>query len=810
MSPRSPAVAGPSRESVALLAALAALAAALGCQPREPRATVLQPPGSQTGLRVVEIGDRLTAEVFEARSEATLWVAELPDAGTGRLTVFFFPFSLQELDLTVGPVELVGAGPGTRRIPPSIEIHEAQLNRDGPGAFSAGAEIDAARSRWQLPPLNGRACVARGGCADPATDFATCTEPCPEPGPTAPPKPPTPVLAPDLVGAGCLPGWQPSSITTGIATLELCRAVAETVVDCGAGRALFLGGCARVGSDCPSGDYNALTPAGAVHVHPVGGDDRSGDGSSARPLATVLAAMALAPDDGIISLARGRYLPVVVPSRGVTLLGACPEETVLLGGLAPGPDDGGRLRDLSVRSSTFAVFLDNGAWLDLERVRLDAPAGVAIELRTRARLSARTIEVRARGEYTLVAGADTETALTDATLAAGSAAGVDILGPRAQATLTRVRIAPEPQGSVPASASFIAEGSSTATLIETLIEGGTNSAMAVLDGAVVTSTHGVLLNAPRPSILVDHGGRLELSRGRVTGAAIVRGTGSRLNARDALFQQRGVTVEAHSTAELSRTTVVGAEQGITASGLDALIRASDLQILDCTKPAATTDPAHGVQAKSSASVEIDRLRVSRCFNAGVEVREGASAVIHDLSISRIEAHERTLGVFVHYGSRATLARVRIDGTAGAIRVDDTDTVVVVEDATILGANKALTVLDQARLIVRRAELEPRTAGLDASAAGHATLTDVRIGAPRGEPRTAATGLEVGSEAVVSAQRFVLHGLATGAAIKSAEIDLRDGSIEDNGVGVSIRPPGYVTSRLVSGVVFRSNDADFEE
>ena len=94
-------------------------------------------------------------------------------------------------------------------------------------------------------------------------------------------------------------------------------------------------GCADVESPCPLGAFPDRIPSGAAPVYVLAGA-LGGDGTEASPFGTIAGALSGSGPGDVLVLGKGRYNEALVLDRPVTLIGACPVETLIDGaGLDP-------------------------------------------------------------------------------------------------------------------------------------------------------------------------------------------------------------------------------------------------------------------------------------------------------------------------------------------------------------------------------------------------------------------------------------------------------------------------------------------
>ena len=136
----------------------------------------------------------------------------------------------------------------------------------------------------------------------------------------------------------CPEGFHERTTDTGLDVCDPFPAGGPSV--CPADSAHFLGdpGCTPIGAPCPAGDFPEGLPASSAVIHVLAGAAAGGDGSRARPFATIGEATSRASAGTIVAIGKGRYDELVAVPGGVTLWGACVAETVITqsAGVAPG------------------------------------------------------------------------------------------------------------------------------------------------------------------------------------------------------------------------------------------------------------------------------------------------------------------------------------------------------------------------------------------------------------------------------------------------------------------------------------------
>ncbi|MGK3993358.1 right-handed parallel beta-helix repeat-containing protein [Sorangium sp. So ce1024] len=195
---------------------------------------------------------------------------------------------------------------------------------------------------------------------------------------------------------GCIPVGIPRCAKELVGDDGLCR---PTMAKCPAGTfATPEAGCVPVdGPDgCGPGRWGSAARApGTLHVDPsyAGAD---GDGSEARPVTTLAAALELAADGGTIALAEGTYDEPLVVTRPLAIVGACPSR-VRIRGVTPlihppaivavlGAGEV-TLRGVEIGGDGAGVVATGGSAVALERVHVNGAAHVGVLADRGARIS---------------------------------------------------------------------------------------------------------------------------------------------------------------------------------------------------------------------------------------------------------------------------------------------------------------------------------------------------------------------------------------------------------------------------------------
>jgi hypothetical protein len=203
---------------------------------------------------------------------------------------------------------------------------------------------------------------------------------------TIAPEPPAP---PQITP--CPPGWIEVPDVDD-PTIVTCHPFPDDApLDCPVDQADFPGGggCERIGTACPAGDFASDLPD-VETVYVLAGAAAGGDGSAASPFATIAEGVAAAPDDAVVAISKGTFDEVVTIDHPVTLWGACVAETIVASS-SPSDDDailtftgraGGGARNFQMTGARRGIAVtDNEATVEIESIAIhDAVAsGIGAE-----------------------------------------------------------------------------------------------------------------------------------------------------------------------------------------------------------------------------------------------------------------------------------------------------------------------------------------------------------------------------------------------------------------------------------------------
>ena len=622
---------------------------------------------------------------------------------------------------------------------------------------------------------------------------------------------PAPPLSPSPPRLACPPGWWSRNLDGVIA----CEPYTFARQPC-EGAMMQLPGeaaCRPIGSPCPSGAFPDDLPTDRPLLYVRADADPDGDGSQERPFAGIRSAIAATRDPAtVIAVAKGRYAEPWFAAGSVEVRGACAGETIIetppmtatttisvLGGDVA-------LRDLSITGPARGIELSGGT-LELRGVFIDDTWERGIRISNGAHLVADELVVR--GVDGSGVGQNGEGLIVDRS---GSAVvrrssfdrnhGINVLVIGEAASLD------------------IAES----TIIDTMpvvSSGRYGYGLAAWMGSQVTMDAMVFDGNGAVAILVSSNASAQLVR------SLVRDTvGAPNEAAGAMVVQDGATADVSET--LFERSVAVAFHAV-GDGTTANLR--DIIVLDAlARPA---DRGFGIGATLGAHLIGERLWIDGS-RAGAILVHGGIASLSDVQIRNVRG--RTLddrqgrGLSVQAGGSVQLERATITGAReGGVGVLGVGTSIEARDLEVRdGFGEASDgrfgwgVLVEAGSIAsfaRSRMTNNREIGMGAGGAGVVLdLSDVLITGTlqRACPGDCEAGRELGiglrayDSAAIEATRFgVADNAFVGVQIASgASIDLADGYVTGQPIGVSIQTEAYDVARLMNRVHY-DNDRNLD-
>jgi len=620
--------------------------------------------------------------------------------------------------------------------------------------------------------------------------------------------------APPAFGA-CPEGWSEVEVA-GVTACEAWAGDATPVCDDASAAFPSEGGCVLVGSACPAGDFSEdATGADVLFVRPGG----SGDGSEGDPFGRIDDALRVARSGTTVALAKGRYdEPIEIP-RGVTVLGACPGETILTAGtFSPSagvvdvwePDV--VLRDVTVgETSRTALWAHMGASATLEGVVIREASDVAVVASSGGNITATSIRVTGTVDTTGVGargfevGDGGQVVIRRAMFDDNGESAVYSTGIGTRVTAEDVAVlATRSNGRGFGGQAFAARQAGTLFVSGAMIEGNRSAAVAAFEpgsrievdqavirgtlpatgegfgGRAASATEGAII-AIRRALVVDN------AEASLHASASTPGTflevedsiiGRTADSSDGRFGGRGVTIQDGAAAELTR--VVLFENG----GVGVFVsNASTATLTDVEVRNMHGDPdgrfGRGINVQTRSSLFADRVVLSDVRDTGLYVSgPDATATVNDLVVRGVRARgTENFGRGLDVYAGATLAGARV----------------VVEDSRDVALH---TTGPGSRIAITGA----RVAGTLFQDCAATTCT--------GDPAGHGAGAYDGAELIL--EDFTIHGSAfCGSHVAGGRLVLRQGTVSGNEIGACVQTDGYDLELLRDGVDYRDNGSNLD-
>lgn len=608
--------------------------------------------------------------------------------------------------------------------------------------------------RWARPLLALLPLLV-GGCTDeddgepPDASVPEADAPITPPEPTQPQPPALPRMTP------CPAGWREEA-DPGVEGLVVCLPYPEGgPLECPIDQAHFPGaaGCALVGTPCPEGDWaEDVSAEGTVRfVHPDAAIEGA-DGTRAHPYPTIARALRVARDGDVVALARGVYEEAVTLDDDVTLWGACVGETLIT---SAEPRDlpavqvtsrGGGLRNLRIEGDQPGVWI----WSDA------GPTTV---------------------ESVVVAGARLE--------------GINAMG----GLVGRDLVVRETRQDAVDGAVAIGVWMNQSSLERTVVSGaegwgvvvGNDARLEAVDLAVLgtramgTDDRGIGITA----ISFDQGTpALALERAAVVGSgnAAVWLEDAEVLLTDVAVVGTASGIEMHAGAHATASRVVlDALNGRAIALFGARLEATDLVLRDVT---GATDPYAqaplGLALDASTAV-IDRCAIARCERVGIlALGIDTDLEVNDLLVqdTRTLPHVSTSGRGLEASFHAVVHGQRVsvaDNRGFGVIALDNGTVVELQDVSVTGTQPA--------------PCDPGPCDEEPAGFGLAAYTGARV-----------------SATTFRADDNALGGATVG---ELSQIELHDGEVARNEIGVNVQEESYDLSLLQDRVLYVDNGRNLD-
>jgi hypothetical protein len=612
-------------------------------------------------------------------------------------------------------------------------------------------------------------------------------------------------------------------------------------------------GCRAIGAACPEGQYAEDLAADVLYVSAQGTE--SGDGGRDTPFRSIAAAIQAAHPGTTIAIGRGRYEEkLLIATASLTFAGACAKETLVtwpryeagartFDVIAPGT----RMRNLSVGGERTPIGVSSlGATLELEGVAIEDVGRFGIAVEDGAAVVARELLIRNvrespetpdgvgvivnRGSTAVLENFAIEQTIRAPLIVATSTASLiggvfrDAAAPiflYLSSSAFEGLVIERQRGGI-----FQAEGG-TATLTDSVareIRDVHTEHGALADG--IFAATGAVVSLRR--VMIDH----------YEGAAVIATERAALDIEDVLIRDGFVTPVkigglslSDANVRLRRTAFLRARQfAVLLGGETTTLEAEDLIVAD-TLPSPIGDEGFGFIGDAGQAT-IRRAHFYGNLASGIFAQQQLDLRLEDIHIRdtrpRAIAMAENGARFGHGLELTSGARVEIvrgvveDNHVVGILAARSGTMLRAEDLVVRtthfdelglgGDGIAVQVGAHAELL--RARIEGNHEIAIAISASTGELSDIEIidtyARPCGEDLCAlhplGVGLGVWDSAAVRMQRFAIRRSAFAGVLlaENAELDLADGEVSGNPIGMNLRIEGYDLTRLSRRVIFRDN------
>jgi len=713
----------------------------------------------------------------------------------------------------------------------------------------------------------------------------------------AAPAMPMAPASPDF--GGCRPGWTAEDV----AGVNTCAPLPDPVPTCADHEAIFPGdaACVRVGEACGGDGWPTALPAtGVVHVR---AGASGGDGTRAAPLGTIGDATAVVSAGETIALATGDYVESVALPAGVTLRGACVEQTTIRTtatvGVAPTLEVTGadaRIENLTLTGARPGIRVRGGGTsARISDVIIDGATSTGLSIANGGEVTAERVVVRGTRSSggAFGRGINVEFGST-LTLTRGAITGNRETGILALegSTVLLEDVWIEGTRAVDGFGDGIgAELGSTVEARGCVLEGCEGVGAYVTTDATMTLEDCIVRDNLQEGLQVSFGASLTLARARIEDnlelGILTEGEGAATTASDVIFRGHGfraTSTQAGGTLSLTRALVAGngttePKSGLYVNGRDGVFSTMTLRDVRVDGHAAT-----GIEALSETNVELERIAVTGTTGSGVHLTSDGMATVRDLRVENtlpdpdglfgrgLEANEvgsltlergyfasvQEVGVLIGsspvtisdvtildvashpgdnlYGhglelqaSTGSVERLHIErarGTAllismgSTIAVNDVEVLDTQSNGPFLFSGHALTVNSGAQVDIVGARFvdnrEATVAVFEPETMLTMTGVEIRRSLPRqcDDPRCgdflAGIGIGVYESARARMSDFLITDSAlAGVQLAVGELDLEDGVIANNPIGINVQDPSYPFERLTVRVALRNNERNVD-
>jgi len=350
--------------------------------------------------------------------------------------------------------------------------------------------------------------------------------------------------------------------------------------------------------------------------------------------------------------------------------------------------------------------------------------------------------------------------------------------------------------------------------------------------SVVTATRMRLSDIDDTAMYVLAGSRLTASELAFTGTmtAALRTGAADATLRDVVFRISGTEPEVFTGARGGETTfermaAVGDGTLLLFDGVGLTLRDSSI----VGQASSDSAESSAIVAFGGSSILLERTSIRRVWSVAVAAAELGSELVATDVVIRADAEGAVdHAIEVGEGAHAALTRVFVAGVDGiGVLATDEGTTVSAEDLVVRETqSNSGGLLGRALQIQRGAHLSGQrvhcaanheVAVVAGALAATVDLSDVIIEGTRERgctaPGCAGAGIGLGAYlgGHISLNRFRIMGSALAGAqlAMDGEIDLSDGVISGNPVGVNVQSPDFDLARLTSGVLFQDNGINLD-
>ena len=298
----------------------------------------------------------------------------------------------------------------------------------------------------------------------------------------------------------------------------------------------------------------------------------------------------------------------------------------------------------------------------------------------------------------------------------------------------------------------------------------------------------------------------------------IRGSGS-----DALWPNPGGLHVLDAKANVQRATLSENFGGnVWVAGPVSMLTIRDFVVEDGRVDwRSTHESGMGIVASQGAGLVADAGHILRNETAGILINEpGTTSTVSDILIQNTKPTpigDFGLGVSVLRNATALIQRIRVEEGHG-MGILTNGTRVQISDATILRtkphlnggwAGRGLSFETGSHVKLDRAHVEGAAEAGVFIAGATVSIKDITVlstvGRTCGSTPCFGNGMAVFYKGVLTVDRFLSRGNAlAGLQISDSEVDVRNGEISDNEIGVAFEGSGLELSRLSQGVRFIRN------